>query len=210
MIGRPKLAFYEGEGVRHTHRTFTRMLAQSGDELVEQALSSPRAAQYLDGANIHRALRRLERDQGSGHVELLLRVVNLGILDLMAVDVPGSRAPSGPAPYELRVTDFEGSEVQELFPQARIEETSVFRLAEGVLVLDDVQGANTSYVVVDGGIRFVIDHLTHADWLRLLRGLDGRRPLSEALAAAGCALDAMRPLLDGSLEAGLLESVDAP
>ncbi|MEJ8643885.1 asparagine synthase-related protein [Streptomyces sp. MS1.HAVA.3] len=49
VISRPKLAFYEGEGVRHTHRTFTRMLAGGGDELVEEALSSPRAAQYLDG-----------------------------------------------------------------------------------------------------------------------------------------------------------------
>ncbi len=210
VISRPKLAFYEGEGVRHTHRTFTRMLAQNGDELVEEALSSPRAAQYLDRANIHHALRRLERDQSSGHVELLMRVVNLGMLDLMAVDVPGSRAPSGPAPYELRVTDFEGPEVQELFPQARIEETSVFRTAEGVLVLDDVQEANTSYVVVDGSIRFVIDHLTHADWLRLLRGFDGRRPLAQALADAGCELDAMRPLLAASLEAGLLEAVPEP
>lgn len=107
------------------------------------------------------------------------------------------------------MTDFEGPEVQELFPQVRIEDTSVFRLAEGVLVLDDAAEANTSYVLVDGGIRFVIDHLTHADWLRLLRGFDGRRPLSEALAAAGCELDAMRPLLDGSLEAGLLETVDS-
>ncbi|GGO82100.1 asparagine synthase (glutamine-hydrolyzing) [Wenjunlia tyrosinilytica] len=207
VISRPKLAFYEGEGVRHTHRTFTRMLALGGDELVEEALSSPRAAQYLDGGNIRGALRRLEHNQGSGHVELLLRVINLGLLDVMTVNVPGSRPAPGPAPYELRVSDFEGPQIQELFPRTRIEETTVLRLADGVLVLDDSQEAKTSYVVIDGTVRFVIDQLTHADWLRLLRAFDGRLPLAEAATEADCDLSALRPLLDESLEAGLLEAV---
>ncbi|MFI1284691.1 asparagine synthase (glutamine-hydrolyzing) [Streptomyces sp. NPDC020858] len=207
VISRPKLAFYEGEGVRHTHRTFTRMLAGGGDELVEEALSSPRAAQYLDGANVRRTLRRLEQDQNSGHVELLLRVVNLGLLDLMTVDPPGSRPAPGPAPYEVRVSDFEGPEIRELFPQTRIEEATVLRLADGVLVLDDSPDAKTSYVVIDGALRFTIDQITHGDWLRLLRSFDGVRPLDSAVASVGCGLEDMRPLLDESLEAGLLEVV---
>ncbi|MFB7644330.1 asparagine synthase (glutamine-hydrolyzing) [Streptomyces sp. NPDC056084] len=210
VISRPKLAFYEGEGVRHTHRAFTRMLAHHDDELIEEALSSPRAAQYLDGTNMRRALRRLEHDQSSGHVELLMRVVNLGLLDHMTVELPASRPSTGPAPYELQVTDFEGPEVLELFARTEIGEEFVLRRAEGVLVLDDSDETHTSYVVVDGSLRFVIDQVTHLDWLRLLRGLDGRRTLAEVVASVGCGLQEMRPLLDESLEAGLLDVVPQP
>ncbi|MEJ8643883.1 hypothetical protein WKI68_25945 [Streptomyces sp. MS1.HAVA.3] len=61
--------------------------------------------------------------------------------------------------------------------------------------------------MIDGALRFTIDQITHGDWLRLLRAFDGVRPLDSAVASVGCGLEDMRPLLDESLEAGLLEVV---
>ncbi|MFF9025189.1 asparagine synthase (glutamine-hydrolyzing) [Streptomyces eurythermus] len=205
VLARPKLAFYEGDGVRHTHRTFVRMLTRDGFELVEEALSSPGAARYVDADNLRETLRRLRDGRSGAHIELLLRIVNLGLLDRMAADVPVNRAPHGETPYALRAADFDGPEVLGVLEPPRCTGSSVLRLAPGVLVLDDAPGENTSYVAVDGALRYVIDHGTHTDWLRLLRGLDGHRTLDELAAVTGCALEAMRPLLEESLDSGLLE-----
>ncbi|WAZ21819.1 asparagine synthase (glutamine-hydrolyzing) [Streptomyces cinnabarinus] len=205
VLARPKLAFYEGDGVRHTHRTFARMLAADGHALIEEALASPRAAQYVDAANLHETLRRWQSGRSGAHIELLLRVVNLGLLDRMAQDVPPNRAPDGQRPYALDITDFDGPEAVSVLDEPRCAEDSVLRIAPGVLVLDDAPGENTSYVAVDGALRYVIDHDTHLDWLKLLRGLDGRRTVAELAAGIGCELDLMRPLLEESLDSGLLQ-----
>jgi len=206
ILSRPKIAFYEGEGVRHTHRTFVAMLAQHDDALLDEALSSPRAMQYLNATNLRRTLRDLQAGRPAAHLEILLRLVNLGLLDLMAISSPGKRGAVGPPPYELRVSDFDGPEVRQLLHHNRINDEQVVRLAPEVLLLDDV-GARLSYVAVDGALRFVIDHDTDAAWLSLLKGLDGYSCLAAVAARTGCDLAPLRALLEEALEAGLIELV---
>ena len=49
------------------------MLAQSGDALVDEALASPRAAQYLNATHLRRTLRELEVDWSGIAIILRLR-----------------------------------------------------------------------------------------------------------------------------------------
>ncbi|HET9140042.1 asparagine synthase (glutamine-hydrolyzing) [Actinophytocola sp.] len=201
---RPKIAFYEGDGVRQTHRTFVAMLAQQREALLDEALSSPKAAQYLNGAHLRRTLRDLRAGRPAAHVEILLRVVNLGLLDLMTISAPGSRGTIGPRPYELAVRDFDEPRVRALLHGTRVEDRHVVRLAPEVLLLDDA-AARQSFVAVDGSLRYVIDHDADAAWLSLLRGIDGSATLAEVADRTGCDLAPLRSLLEQALDEGLLE-----
>lgn len=206
ILRRPKIAFYEGDGVRQTHRTFATLLAQDGGALVEEALSSPRAAQYLDGPNLRSTVRDLAAGRSAAHVELVLRLVNLGLLDVMTAAAPDRRGALGPAPYELRVSDMADPEARALLHRVDVSEGQVLRLAPSVLLLADGDG-HVSYLAVDGELRFVIDHATDSAWLNLLRGLDGASSLGEVASRAGVDLADVGELLEQSVDDGLLEVV---
>lgn len=206
ILRRPKIAFYEGDGVRQTHRTFAALLARDDGALVEEALSAPRAAQYLDGPNLRRTVRDLVAGRTSTHVELVLRLVNLGLLDAMTIAAPDRRGGLGPAPYELRAADLAGAQARALLHRVDVSERQVLRLAPAVLLLHDGDG-HVSYLAVDGELRFVIDHATDAAWLNLLRELDGVSSLGEVAERGGVELADVGELLEQSVDGGLLEVV---
>lgn len=205
---RPKIAFYEGEGVRYTHLTFARMLAANSGELLEQALASPRAAQFLQADQLRGCLNEIIDGTSDTHLELLLRLVNLGLLDEMTQSLPPTQPSSAALPIE--VVDERTREEQRavVFGQPAVDPALVLRLGEDVLLLDGAQGQ--SFVAVGGELRFVIDHDTDAAWLSVLRGIDGGTELGTVCAAAGCELESVTELVDQSLLMGLLVRVEEP
>ncbi|MFH8337115.1 asparagine synthase (glutamine-hydrolyzing) [Streptomyces sp. AM6-12] len=212
MVNRPKGPFFYGSGEHLTYRTFLRMLAQNGDQLLDEALASDAARERLDADQVRAQLRRLEQDPSAGHVELLLRVVNLGLLERMTRDLPTPHVESrkAPVPQSVPVTDWaaerEAVEAR-VVRRPEVTQEQVLELPEHVLLLHSADEPAVWYLVVDGSIEYVLDEVENPDWLRFLHALDGKRPYGELVAALGADPAAVTPLAAEALELGLLTSV---
>jgi asparagine synthase (glutamine-hydrolysing) len=208
ITSRPKIAFYEGDGVRYTHLTFARMLAANSGELLEQSLASPNAAQFLHADHLRSCLDEIIDGTSDTHLELLLRLVNLGLLDQMAQAPPRADARGAPLAAEVRGPLERDQQRAIVFGRPAVDARMVVRLGDEVLLLDGP--GRQSFIAVGGELRFVIDQDTDAAWLSVLRGLDGDADLGTACARAGCDLEAVTELVDQSVLLGLLVRVDEP
>lgn len=205
VVDRPKVPFYHGDGVEHTHRVFIRMLAADGAALVEEALAAPTAARFLHAGNVHTMLRQLQLDPRSGHVEFLLRLINLGLLETLTLDPPGPHAlaPRAAVAQSLDVADFSRErEIAELVAPVRrhVDLDTVVGLHDDAMLVH-APGEGTWFLVVDGSIQFVVDE---PNWLGFLRALDGPASVRGVLGIAGLAFDAVRDILDEAVELGVL------
>jgi asparagine synthase (glutamine-hydrolysing) len=206
---RPKGLFFHGSGIAHTYRTFVRMLAQDGDALVEEALSGGGARHYLDADGIRGTLRAMEADPSSGHVEFLLRVVNLGLLEQLAKSPQVTHASSvrAPVPVSVPITDWDAQhdEVEaRVVRQEPLDVGTVLERAERALVLRDAEETGTWFVALDGALEYVLDESEDPHWIRLLRSFDGQKPLGDLLAAVGADPGEMEPLVREAIAAGVL------
>ena len=209
---RPKVAFYEGEAVRYTHRTFIRMLDQDGGALLEQAFSAPGASRLVHRENARRLLRRLVDDPAAGHVEVLLRLVNLGLLEQQAARPPAPPVDSrfADVPRALPVHDWaaERERIELLaVPRLKVGPDSVLSRRPGLLLVRTEDQPSTVYLAVDGGFRWVVDAEAAGDWLRFLRAVDGRRTVEKVLADLGQDMGSIRSTMQDAVELGVL--VDA-
>ncbi|MFD8805371.1 asparagine synthase (glutamine-hydrolyzing) [Streptomyces sp. NPDC059597] len=206
---RPKVPFFYGDGVHHTYRTFAAMLARDKDALLDEALSGPGAKEYLDADNARATLRALQDDPSSGHVEFLLRVINLGLLEQMAQQPPRPpvEAVWGPVPAELPVTDWasESAAIEaRVLLHPRLHDALVPVWDDRVLLLSDQREPLLRYVLVDGEIEYVVDGEETPAWQRLLDAVDGQQSLGELLATAACALADVEELLLQAMDLGVL------
>ncbi|MFI1365722.1 asparagine synthase (glutamine-hydrolyzing) [Streptomyces griseochromogenes] len=206
---RPKGYFFYGEGARHTNRFFTRLLAQNGAELLEQALSTENARRHLDADGMRTALGELSRSPNTNNVELLLRLVNLGLLDVMTAQLPAPpvEAAPRPQPVELRVTDWDQEArdiVAQVVTEPEIPRQTVYALADNALLVTAPTLPDTWFVVVDGGFEYEISATDDAAWLALLRTLDGTLTLAEALTKTGVEFTDVAELFHEALAVGLV------
>ncbi|MEV0622095.1 asparagine synthase (glutamine-hydrolyzing) [Nonomuraea sp. NPDC050404] len=195
---RPKVAFYEGEGRHHAHRAFVSMLARDGGALLEEALSAP-GAWRVDAGNARAYLAALLANPRAGHVELLLRVVNLGLLELMATDPPGSVMVGEGAPLRAVRTRAWQDLARCLPAEEEMPEDAVPLLADGVMLVAGADG--TSYVVMDGSLEY---ELEDEAWERFLYATDGRLTIGELAVAADRKPAELRPLISEALTLGVL------
>jgi asparagine synthase (glutamine-hydrolysing) len=208
---REKVPFFHGEGVRYAHRTFIAMLAQDGAALVERACASPNGQRFLDRGAMLAHLAELSRDPAAGHVETLLRLVNVGLLDAMVADLPAppveSRFATVPVARPIEDWDAERAEILELtLPRTPVGPADVPRLAEGVELLAPLadEAGETCYVAVDGQVEYVVAAADDPAWLRFLRGVDGRRSVAKLLADSGDDFADVRDTLLDAVDYGVL------
>lgn len=209
VLARPKVAFYEGEGVHHSQTTFRRMLVQNDFALLEEALSAPGAKEFLDGDNLRAVVRGMTRNPRLGRVELPLRLINLGLLELMATRLPeptSSWEHRGTAADEIVLTSWSDDEAEAatLGTPLALDHDLVPALADGVMVVTATSDDDTSYVVVDGKLEYVLDAETDPVWLAFLRAVDGITGLDKVLAVAGGDIDALGGMIRESVDLGLL------
>ncbi|HET9081691.1 MAG TPA: asparagine synthase (glutamine-hydrolyzing) [Trebonia sp.] len=206
---RPKIPFFYGDGVRYTYRMLVRMLAQGDGELADEALSGPGARAFLDAGNIRATLCELQADPGSGQAELVLRAINLGLLEQMLASLPAPPAgvAQSPVPRSVPVQDWD-AEVEEIeaavIRPASVDGDAVLALGEGVLLLNAPDDPATWYVVMDGTVEYVVDGAATPEWLALLRSLDGVRSTSDLLADLGTGIEPVEGLLSEALDLGVL------
>lgn len=206
FVRRPKVPFFYGPGTAEVYRCFAGMLRQDGAGLVHEALAQPVASTMLDPDAI---LAMLERsgEALTGELELLLRLVNIGLLEAMTADIPPARVDLPAAPLPPRYLAPEWAQAAAELPEQLglsqdVDPSLPVELGDGVLLADSVCDPGTLLVLVDGVIEYVIDEAP--GWAQVLRGIDGKTPLHELLSRAGLALADVEEMLAESVREGLV------
>jgi asparagine synthase (glutamine-hydrolysing) len=213
IVYRPKVSFYHGSGEEYTHRTFVRMMSADKNALVEEALSAPGACEFLRADVVRSMLRRLQESAAPTGSEFLLRLVNLGLLDRMARDLPPPpvKTPAYPLAPAADVTKWDqGLMTARILRIPGPSPTDVVRAAEGTLILGTPSDSTILYLAVNGRIEYVVDAGEEPLWAAFLRNIDGKRTLGQILEAAGAHLSGIASLLAESIDAGLLTTQTPP
>lgn len=200
---RPKVPFFYGSGTGHAYRMLVRLMRRDDHALIERALAAPGADAHLDGNAIRERLAGFGTgDTDSASVELLMRVVNMGLLAEMVEDRPALDALSaGPVRSALPAELHPVADTGELFEAPRHHELEgIPALGDDLLLLTDADG--DAYLVDGGQIEFVLD--CDSPLLRVLRLIDGKTTLGSALSGAGVGLEEIRTELDVLLDQRLL------
>lgn len=206
FVRRPKVAFFYGVGTAGVYRCFADMLRQDGASLVHEALAQPVASTMLRPDTV---LAMLEQsgEAPTGELELLLRLVNIGLLEAMTADIPPARVDLPAAPLPPRYLAPEWAQAAAALPvrlglSHSVDPSLPLELRDGVLLADSVSDPGTLLVLVDGVIEFVIDEAP--GWAQVLRGIDGKTPLRELLSGADLALADVEEMLAESVREGLV------
>ncbi|WP_395363776.1 asparagine synthase (glutamine-hydrolyzing) [Streptomyces sp. YH02] len=192
IVQRPKGPFFYGTGTRHAYRMLVRLLRADDHHLVERALSAPGADDFINADAVRRRLAALgDGDTDSPEVEILLRVVNMGLLAEMAAKPP--RLEDLSAGAVLSSLGGPVADSGEMFALRRDFDTDgVLRLSDDTMLLTDCKGE--WFLLREGQIEYVFEE--DSPVLRLLRHLESSTSLGGALEAVGANLDDVRSELD--------------
>ncbi|MEV4094503.1 asparagine synthase (glutamine-hydrolyzing) [Streptosporangium saharense] len=203
ITGREKVPFFYGEGQRHTHWLFLRMLRRDGAALVEEALAAPGAAGVLDGPAVRGLLGSLTERSDLAQVEILLRLVNLGLLAQMVADLPPPVVDMSAGSVPVALDPGDRARTEEILGCApSVEAESVPATADGFLLLADAMTEGTWYVALDGAVRYVLER--DDDWLDLLRSVDGVRSVAGIAELTGRSPEQVVRQVAEAVERGLL------
>ncbi|MEV1081979.1 asparagine synthase (glutamine-hydrolyzing) [Streptomyces sp. NPDC050211] len=206
---REKVPFFYGPGTGHAYRMLVRLMKRDGRELVNRALSAPGAETFLDADAIGAALTGF----GDGYtdaasVEILMGVVNMGLLAGMAAQPPTlSDLSAGPVRTALPHGVHPVTGTEEQFAAAVVHPYTpdqVPVVSEALLVLSDAEG--TCYLANEGQIEFEVE--PKAPILRVVRCIDGEATLAKVLSEAGVALSDVGDELDALLGQRLISFDD--
>ncbi|GAA4597858.1 asparagine synthase (glutamine-hydrolyzing) [Actinoplanes octamycinicus] len=179
IVNRAKGPFFYGSGTWHAYRMLVRLMRANDFELVERALAAPGADRYLDGT----AIRTRLAEFGTGEtdapgVEMLMRVVNMGLLAEMATAPPRLGELSAGA---VRISAASAGLPAEAEPASRHAAHQVPALADGVQLLTDTRGA--WFLLHEGQIEYVFEEGNPT--LGVLTHVDGETSFGEVLEKSG-------------------------
>jgi asparagine synthase (glutamine-hydrolysing) len=192
---RPKTPFFVGEDQRHARRLVYNLLRAEGCALLEQAIEeAARCAGVVDQDALWQLFRELPDDPEYANVDLVLDLVNMGLLAAMAKAPAKPQRFDGPLPVnEVTIEDW--SAWEQRFGVSLVQRTpalgrdSVVRFADGIRVVKSEAG--DPRMVDDGGyyilrnddLEFSLEP-TLEPWVEFLRLVDGVRSVGELLKAA--------------------------
>ncbi|MFC0097943.1 asparagine synthase (glutamine-hydrolyzing) [Micromonospora marina] len=215
VVERPKNPFFYGDGVRYTYRTFARMLTQQDGALIEEALAGPQAKEHIDGDNLRSLARQLAAEPEAGHVEFLLHLVNLGLLEQMAARPPAPPSVSRIDVQPCAVTVVDWNAERETVDRMTVRRPAVRPdaipvLADNVMLLRSPADQENWYVVVDGAIEYVVDDADTPGWGGFLAALDGARTAQEVADVTRVPLTAVEELLSEAVDLRLVVISPSP
>lgn len=209
VADRPKVPFYYGTGVGSTQHVMVRMLAQEGDALLEEALASPGGQRFLRPDAMRDMLRRLEREPEPWDFEYLLRMVNLGLLDQMARELPTppAQVPAYRIMTSVPVEDWDrdsAAVATRIGQRPQLAPDGVVEFAEDVLLVHEPDAPERLYIAVDGAFEFVVDRDDNPDWWGFLRAVDGKKTFAELLEDVSDPQDAVVDMVREAIESRVL------
>jgi len=211
----PKVPFFHGPEVDSVYKPMVEFLRSDDHALVREAFA---ARGFAERVNLPAVCRLLD-DSAVGsvlpnRVELVARLVNMGLLQQMADDAARSCARMDwPLPTVFTVDDWDDPDQTDALASAVHDEgavsgATVVRQGDGVLLLR-AEGDDQVYVSVDGTLMFAIPDEDPTGWLRFMRMIDGETCVAELCQSAGITLDTIGESLAMALTHGVLERVPA-
>ena len=195
---RPKTPFFFGEDLRYTRRLLYNMLCADKNALVVEAIEeAARCAGVINKDAFWRLFEELPNDPEYGNVDLVLDLVNMGLLAAIARKQPVLERGHGPLPVsEVIVEDWSAWErrfgISLVQRSPALERNSVVRFADGIRVVKSEAGdarvmdEGGYYILRNDDLEFTLEPNLEP-WVRFLRLVNGVRSVSDILLAAGVA-----------------------
>ncbi len=195
---RPKTPFFVGEDLRYTRRLLYNLLCSDGQALLEEAIDEgARCAGVVDADAVRRLFRELPNDPEYANVDLVLDLVNMGLLAATAKAQSKPDRYNGPLPVSEVVVD-DWSAWDERFGISLVRRApalahdSVVRFADGIRVVKNETGdprmvdEGGYYILRNDDLEFTLEPNLEP-WVKFLRLVNGVRSVDEILQAAGIA-----------------------
>jgi asparagine synthase (glutamine-hydrolysing) len=191
IVDRPKGPFFYGSGTWHAYRMLVRLMRANDSELIERAVSAPGADRYLDADAIRNRLAEFGTGEtDASGVEMLMRVVNMGLLAEMAA-APPRLADLSPGAVRISEASVDADATEGALTSRRSAH-DVPALAEGVQLLTDARGE--WFLLHEGQIEYVFEDGNPT--LAVLTQIDGETPFGEVIDKSGVDEEKVRADLD--------------
>jgi asparagine synthase (glutamine-hydrolysing) len=198
---RPKVSFYVGEGVHYAGRFLRGVLALDDGALVEQALATAGARTFLNVDEVRRKIAALDAASSFEDVELLLRLVNLGLLEAMC-DQPPGLSVLGRETTKLTVSDWSADQ-----PQLAAWYRPVPDRTSRPALLPSVQLLRTredDLIIAFGGeLQFEVTAADAPELHVVLPLCDGKASIDEIADATGLPAEVVAHQVRDAIEAGV-------
>lgn len=211
FLSRRKVPFFHGPAEATVYAPFLDMVAADNYSMVEEAFSQGSARDYVDQDAVIGLVRDL-RASGrtpAAPVELLVRLVNLGLLEGMATagHVPGAETL---AP-QLQIEDWSDESLVAVAAKATLSPSADLggtrpRLSSSARLLSGPGKPAEHFLVVDGHVRFQVLH--DDPWLDVLRCMDGERTFDELCQEAEADRQIVDEHLNTAVKHGIVEFGD--
>ena len=195
---RPKTPFFVGEDLRYTRRLLYNLLCADNNALVEEAIDeSARDAGIVNKDVLWQLFKDLPKDPEYLNVDLVLDVVNMGLLAVMATNPPKLESGNDQLPVsEVTIEDWssweQGFGVSLVQRAPTLDKKSVVRFAAGIRLVRSEAGdprladEGGYYILRNDKLEFTLEP-DLGPWITFLRQVDGARTVQEIMQAAAVA-----------------------
>jgi asparagine synthase (glutamine-hydrolysing) len=191
---RPKTPFFVGEDLRYTQRLLYNLLRADNHALLEEAIEGGLSGVVNKDA-LWRFFEELPNDPEYANVDLVLDLVNMGLLAAMAQSQPGPESWTGQLPVSEVIIDDWSLWEQRFGPtlvhrSPTLDRNSVVRFADGIRVVKSEAGdprladEGGYYILRNNDLEFTLEPNLEP-WVKFLRKVDGVRTVEEILQTAG-------------------------
>lgn len=215
---RPKTPFFFGEDLRYTRRLLYNLLCADNYALVDEAINeSACIAGVVNKDALWQLCKEVPNDPEFGNVDLLLDVVNMGLLASMSKMRTEAESWSGELPVNEVITD-DWSSWESRFGLSLVQRTlslskkSVVRFSHGIRLVKAETGDprladdGGYYVLRNNELEFALEPSLEP-WVNFLRHVDGSLNVGEILEAVGVAEGDVWKHLEEALEYDVLNVV---
>lgn len=192
---RPKTPFFFGDDLRYTRRLLYNMLCANGRSLLEEALEeADGCAGVMNADAVRRLFDELRDDPEYANIDLLLDLVNMGLLAAIAkAECKPDRLDGALPVAEVVIEDWraweERNAVALVSRAPELTGSSVLRFAEGIRVVKSEAGdplvteEGGYYVLRNNDLEFSLEPSLEP-WIKFLQLVDGTRSVDRILAEA--------------------------
>ena len=193
---RPKTPFFVGEDLRYTRRLLYNLLSADNHALVEEAIDDSSGFTHVfDRDALWQLFKGLPADPEYANVDLVLDVVNMGLLAAWAKTPPAPDGWTGELPVsEVIIDDWSSWEQRFGLSLVRrsptLDQNSVIRFVDGIRLVKSEAGdprladEGGYYILRNNDLEFALEPKLEP-WIKFLTQVNGVRTVAENLRAAG-------------------------